>query len=83
MVTLLVALQIWCLAKVRTRPAGRKVILAIFFFSFSLQARNYYPAYHIGPDFSNGKVLHYGILFMKTFYFNAIISCAKEARAIE
>ena len=24
MVTLLIALQIWCLSKVRTRPAGRK-----------------------------------------------------------
>ena len=52
MVTLLIALQIWCLSKVRTRPAGRKVILGIFL-SFSLKARNYYPAYHIGPDFSN------------------------------
>ena len=31
MVSLLIALQIWCLSKVRTRPAGRKVILGIFF----------------------------------------------------
>ena len=51
MVTLLIALQIWCLSKVRTRPAGRKVILGIFFLSFSLKAHNYYPAYHIGQDF--------------------------------
>ena len=27
-----------------------------FFLSFSLKAHNYYPAYHIGPDFSNWKV---------------------------
>ena len=26
-----------------------------FFLSFSLKAQNYYPAYHIGPDFSNRK----------------------------
>ena len=53
MVTLLVALQIWCLSKVRTRPAGRKGDFGNFFLSFSLKARNYYPAYHIGPYFSN------------------------------
>ena len=52
MVTLLIALQIWCLSKVRTRPAERKVILGIFL-SFLLKAYNYYPAYHIGPDFAN------------------------------
>ena len=27
-----------------------------FFSSFSLKAHNYYPAYHIGPDFSSWKV---------------------------
>ena len=54
MVTLLIALQIWCLLTVRSRPAGRKVILGILL-SFSLKAHNYYPAYHIGPDFSNRK----------------------------
>ena len=27
-----------------------------FFLLFSLKAHNYYPAYHIGPDFSNWKV---------------------------
>ena len=32
-----------------------KVIRGIFS-SFSLKANNYYPAYHIGPDFSNWKV---------------------------
>ena len=54
MVTLLIELQIWFLSKLRTRPAGRKVIWGIFL-SFSLKAHNYYPAYHIGPDFSNRK----------------------------
>ena len=54
MVTLLIALQIWRLSKVRTRPAGRKVILGIFLL-FLLKAYNYYPVYHIGPDFSNRK----------------------------
>ena len=36
----------------------------------------------MGPDFPAEKSRH-GILFMKTFYnvFNAIICCAKEARA--
>ena len=78
MVTLLIALQIWCLSKVRTRPAGRKVI------SFSFKARNYYPAYHIGPDFSNLKVpaLSENSLHGNVLSFNAIICCAKEARAL-
>ena len=51
MVTLLIALQI-C---VRTHPAGRKGDFGNFL-SFSLKAHNYYPAYHIGPDFPNGKL---------------------------
>ena len=34
MVTLLIVLQIWCLSKVRTRRAGRKVILGFFFIVF-------------------------------------------------
>ena len=34
MVTLLVALQIWCLSKVRTCPAGRKGDLGNFFYRF-------------------------------------------------
>ena len=46
------ALQIWCLTKVRTRPAGRIGDFGIFS-SFSLKAQNYYPAYHIGADFSD------------------------------
>ena len=28
-----------------------------FFLSFSFKARNYYPGYHTGPDFSNWKVI--------------------------
>ena len=51
MVTLLIALQIWVPVKSEPRPAGRKVIWE-FFLSFSLKSP-YYPAYHIGPDFSN------------------------------
>ena len=45
-------LQIWCLTKVRTRPAGR---IGDFgnFLSFSLNAHYYYPTYHIGADFSD------------------------------
>ena len=73
-----------------------KVILGIFL-SFSLKAHNYYHAYHIGPDFLTEKSRHYassetqvsedghyGILVMKTLYnvVNAIICCAKEARAL-
>ena len=54
-------------AKALATDHREKVILGIFL-SFSLKAHNYYPAYHIGQDFSNGKVPHYGILFMKTFY---------------
>ena len=55
-----------------------------FFLSFSLKAHNYYPAYYIGSDFLTEKSRYYGILFMKTFYnvVNAIICCAKEARAL-
>ena len=62
---------------------AEKVILGIFL-SFSQKAHNYYPVYHIGPDFLTEKSRHYGILFMKTFYnmVNAIICCAKEARAL-
>ena len=73
----------WRLSKVRTRPASRKGDFAGIFLQFSLKAHNYYPAYHIGLDFSNWKSRHYGILIMKTFYdvANAIICCAKEARA--
>ena len=55
MVTLLVALQIWCLLKVRTPSGWPKSDFGNFFLSFSLKAHNYYPAYHIGPDFSNRK----------------------------
>ena len=67
----------------RTRPAGQKGGFRNFL-SFSLKAYNYYPAYHIGPDFSSEKSRHYGILFMRTFYnvVNAIICCAKEARVL-
>ena len=61
-------LQIWCLSKVRTRPAGRKGDLR-FFLLFSLKAHNYYPAYHIGPDFSNWKVpALWNFLHKKRFY---------------
>ena len=80
MVTLLMVLQIWCLSKVRTRPADRKGDFGNFL-SFSLQAHNYYPAYHIGTDFLTEKSRHYGILFMKTFYNvvnYAIICCAMK-----
>ena len=61
---------------------AEKVILGIFL-SLSPKVHNYYPAYHIGPDFSKEKFRHYGILFMKTFYnvVDAIICCAKEVRA--
>ena len=52
MVTLLIALQIWCPSEVRTRQAGRKGNFGNFL-SFLLKVHNYYPAYHIGPDFSN------------------------------
>ena len=41
--------------KVRTLCLAEKMIWGIFL-SFSLKAHNYYPAFHIGPDFSNGKV---------------------------
>ena len=56
MVSLLIALQIWCLSKVRTRPAGGKGDFRNFFLSFSLKAHNYYPSNNIGPDLSNYKV---------------------------
>ena len=84
MVALLVALQIWCLSKVRNRPASRKGDFGNFFLSFSFKARNYYPAYHIGPDFSNLKVpaLSENSLHGNVLSFNAIICCAKEARAL-
>ena len=44
-------LEIWCLSKVRTRPAGR---IGDFrnFLSFSLKAHTYYPTYDIGAYFS-------------------------------
>ena len=65
----------------KTRPVGR---IGDFgnFLSFSQKAHNYYPVYHIGPDFLTEKSRHYGILFMKTFYnvVNATICCAKSAR---
>ena len=59
------------------------MILGIFL-SFSLKAHNYYPAYHIGPDFSNLKVpaLSENSLHGNVLSFNAIICCAKEARAL-
>ena len=81
MVTLLIALQIWCLSKVRTRPTGRKGEILNFFLTFSLNAHNYYPAYD--QIFLTEKSRHYEILFMKTFYkvVNSIICCAKEACA--
>ena len=47
------ALQIWCLSKVRIRPAGRTGDFGNFFGSFSLKAHNYYSAYHTGADFSD------------------------------
>ena len=52
-----------------------------FFLSFSLKAHNYYPAYHIGPDFLTKKSRYYGILFMKTFYnvVNANLLCIGSA----
>ena len=83
MVTLLITMQIWCLSKVRTRPAGRKGDFGNFL-SFSLKAHNYYPAHHLGPDFLTEKCWHYRILVIKTFYnvANAIICCVKEARAL-
>ena len=54
---------------------AEKVLLGIFFLSFSLKAQD--------QIFLTEKSRHYGILFMKTFYnvVNAIICCAKEARA--
>ena len=45
-------LQIWCLTKVRTHPAGRIEMIFGIFLSFSLEAHYYYPTYHIGEDFS-------------------------------
>ena len=52
-----------------------------FFLSFSLKAHNYYPAYHIGPDFLTKKSRYDGILFMKTFYnvVNANLLCIGSA----
>ena len=55
-----------------------------FFLSFSFKARNYYPSYHIGPDFSNWKfpALSENSLHDNVLQFNVIICCAKEARAL-
>ena len=68
--------------KSEPRPAGRKVILGICL-SFSLKA---HITLNITKDqiFLTEKSWNYGILFMKTFYnvVNAIICCAKEARAL-
>ena len=45
-------LEIWCLSKVRARPAGH---IGEFgnFLSFSLKAHTYYPTYDIGAYFSD------------------------------
>ena len=51
-------LQIWCLTKVRTRPAGRIGDCGNFFLSFSPKAHDYYPTYHIGAENS----LHENVL---------------------
>ena len=51
-------LEIWCLSKVRTRPAGRTVILGLFL-SFSLNAHTYYPTYDRGAYFLTKHLLYY------------------------
>ena len=77
MVIVLIGLQIWLWEPVRL---AEKVILVIFL-SFSLKAHNYHPAYHIGPDFANWKVSALWNSFHENVV-NAIIFCAKEARAL-
>ena len=53
------------------------------FGNFLIVFHTYYPAYHIGAFFLTEQSLHYGILFVKTFYnvVSSIICCAKKARA--
>ena len=45
-------LQIWCLTKVRTRPAGRIGDFGKFLIVLA-KGHYYYPTYHIGADFSD------------------------------
>ena len=53
------ALQIWCLSKVKTRPAGRIGDFGNFMIVFT-KAHNYYPAYHKGADFPTEQSPYYG-----------------------
>ena len=46
-------LEIWCLSKARTRPAGRIGYFGIFFLPFSRKAHTYYPTYDRGAYFSD------------------------------
>ena len=46
-------LQIWCLTKVRTRPAGRIGDFGNFLIVLTKSPLLYYPTYNIGADVSD------------------------------
>ena len=75
--------EVWCLSKVRTRPAGRIGDFGNFFMVFT-KSPYLLPYMWHGAYFSDWTLAALcWILFMKTFYnvISSIVCCAKEARA--
>ena len=76
-------LQIWCLTKVRTRPAGLIGDFGNFFIVLTKSPLLLLYISHRSRFFRLNSPVLWKILLMKTFYnvVNSIIFCSKEARA--